>query len=284
MNRCFLTILLIGLLLPISSGGVGTAAYSKENGKPAQKKSPQKAGEAKGQNLSITIDGAKRTFVVFAPDSAKKNSSPLVFAFHGHGGKATEDAKTWQLQRHWPQAIVVYPQALPLVTKTDPAGKGGGWVVKLGEHDDRDLKFFDALLEKMKADNKVDEQQMYATGHSSGAYFTYFLAGQRPDLLAAIAPSATTFGGAKKITPLPVLHIAGEKDDIQAFAKQEAIIEAVKKINHCEDTGKPWHKTGTIFASSMGTPVVTIIHPGKHEFHKEFVHSIVDFFKEHQRK
>ena len=86
--------------------------------------------------------------------------------------------------KHWPEAIAVYMQGLntPGVL-TDPEGKRPGWQKRVGDQNDRDLKFFDAVLATLKKDYRVDEKRVYATGHSNGGAFTYLLWAARGDVL-----------------------------------------------------------------------------------------------------
>ena len=39
---------------------------------------------------SWTIDGVSREAIIAVPDAARKSASPLVFVFHGHGGKKAD--------------------------------------------------------------------------------------------------------------------------------------------------------------------------------------------------
>ena len=73
---------------------------------------------------------------------------------------------------------------------TDTEGKKPGWQKTFGDQDDRDLKFFDAVLATLKKDYKVDEKRIYATGHSNGGGFTYLLWAARGEVFAAVAPCA----------------------------------------------------------------------------------------------
>src|SRR3989442_764734 len=72
----------------------------------------------------------------------------------------------------------------------DPEGKQPGWQHAAGDHGDRDLKFFDAVLATMKEKHHIDENRVYSMGHSNGGGFTYLLAIARPGTFAAIGPSA----------------------------------------------------------------------------------------------
>ena len=91
----------------------------------------------------------------------------------------------------WPEAVVVYMQGLSTPGRlTDPEGKKPGWQSAAGDQGDRDLKFFDALLATLKQEYKIDERRIYSTGHSNGGGFTYLLWSARPNMFAAVAPSA----------------------------------------------------------------------------------------------
>jgi polyhydroxybutyrate depolymerase len=143
------------------------------------------------------------------------------------------------------------------------------------------LKFFDAMLAKLKQDYKVDAQRIYATGHSNGGGFTYLLWETRPDVFAAFAPSAAATKSAATLKPKPALHAAGEKDPLVKFEWQKLTMEAVRKGNGCDAEGKPWAPNCTIYPSKSGTPFVAFIHPGGHEFAAGASSAIVKFFKEH---
>ncbi|MBN2161506.1 MAG: hypothetical protein JXR25_02185 [Pontiellaceae bacterium] len=57
------------------------------------------------------IDGVKREALVWMPASSEV-LPPLVFVFHGHGGSMRNGARSFRIHEIWPEAIVVYMQAL----------------------------------------------------------------------------------------------------------------------------------------------------------------------------
>lgn len=234
------------------------------------------------QEMTFTVDGVARTALVYAPPSAKSNPAPLVFVFHGHGGSAWQAERSFGLDRVWPEAISVYMQGLKTPGQlTDPKGERAGWQAAEGNQGDRDLKFFDAVLARLKQDYPVDLKRIYATGHSNGGGFTYLLWLTRSDLFAAVAPSSAVATYARKLKPKPVLHLAGESDPLVKFSWQKLMLETVRKVNGCDEKGEPWDKECTLYPSKTGTPVVTFIHPGGHEFDPAAPALIVKFFKEH---
>jgi polyhydroxybutyrate depolymerase len=228
------------------------------------------------------VDGVTREALVYVPTAATTTRTPLVFAFHGHGGTMKYAANKFRFHNLWPEAIAVYMQGLPTPgALTDPEGKRPGWQKTFGDQKDRDLKFFDAVLMTLKNDYKVNEKRIYATGHSNGGGFTYFLWAARGDVFAAIAPCAAAAKPEFRphIKPKPVLHMAGENDPLVRFAWQQRTIDEVRKINGCGE-GKPWGEHCTLYPSRTGTPVVTYIHSGGHQLPDDVLPVIVNFFKE----
>lgn len=237
---------------------------------------------AEPEQLTLRVGDLERTALVYAPSDADEGKHPLIFAFHGHGG-TSRNASRWNYQELWPEAIVVYPQGVPTPGRlTDPEGKRNGWQHSAGDQDDRDLKFFDALLAKLKADYRIDEKRIYCTGHSNGGGFTYLLWGERGDVFAAVAPTAAAaLRQTADRQPKPVFHLAGENDPLVKYAWQQITIDRVRKLNGCDETGKPAGEHCTEYPSPTGTPVVTYIHPGGHEFPKDAPARIVQFFQRH---
>jgi polyhydroxybutyrate depolymerase len=246
----------------------------------------QQASAAAADNLTRKewkVDRVAREALVYAPPAAKTTPSPVVFAFHGHGGTMKNAATTFAYHKQWPEAIAVYMQGLNTPgALTDTEGKKPGWQKAVGDQNDRDLKFFDAVLATLKKDYRVDEKRLYATGHSNGGAFTYLLWAARGELLAAVAPSGAAARPQMKLKPKPALHVAGEKDDLVRFEWQKRTMDAVRQLNGCGE-GKPWGEHCTLYPSKTGTPLVTYIYPGGHQFPQDVPPLVVKFFKEHAK-
>ncbi|HEY1191207.1 MAG TPA: esterase [Gemmata sp.] len=248
------------------------------------------AAEPAPKRVEWKVGDAAREALVYAPANAAKEPCPLVFVFHGHGGTMKHAARSIGIHSHWPEAICVYPQGLNAPGKlTDPEGKKSGWQSNPRDQDDRDLRFFDAMLKSLRADYKVDDRRIYVTGHSNGGRFTQLLWAERGDTFAAVAPSGTTGNTlTKSFKPKPCLHIAGERDELVRFAWQQQTMDAVRKLNGCESEGAPWDKgkdpAGTHYASKGGFPFVALVYPGGHTFPSDAPERIVRFFKQHSKK
>jgi len=234
------------------------------------------------EHWEFKVDGVSREALAYVPATAKEKLTPVVFVFHGHGGRAQNAARMFAMNRNWPEEISIYMQGLNTPGRlTDKEGKAPGWQKSLGDQDDRDLKFFDAVLVRLKKEYKVDAKRIFATGHSNGGAFTYLLWAERGEVLAAVAPSAAAAAESlPKLKLKPAMHIAGEKDALVKFEWQEKTIDAVRKTNGCEAEGKPWAKDCTLYPSKTGTPVIAYIHAGGHVVPAAAPELIVKFFKE----
>ncbi len=231
-----------------------------------------------------TVEGVRRTALVYAPERAHGAATPILFAFHGHGGTAERAARGFAYHSLWPEAIVVYMQGLNTPGRlTDPQGKRSGWQAGPGDQGDRDLKFFDAVLATLTREFRVDERRLYAAGHSNGGGFTYLLWAARGEQFAAFAPSGAVLArGVALPKPRPVLHIAGENDPLVRFQWQERTMAAVRRLNRC-GAGDPWAERCTRYPSPGGADVVTFLYPGGHGFPPEAARLAVRFFQEHRK-
>ncbi len=238
---------------------------------------------ARAEDLKFTVDGVEREALIYAPATAKTAAAPVVFVFHGHGGTAHNAQRSFTMDKLWPEAVSVTMQGLNTPGRlTDPEGKKPGWQSSAGVMGDRDLKFFDAVLARVRADYKVDEQRIYATGHSNGGQFCYVLWAERGETFAAFAPSsAVSAESVRKMKPKPAMHIAGKADPLVRFEWQKRMMDMVKRLNGCPPEGDEWGKDSTIFGAKSATPFVAILHEGGHGLAADAPAQVVRFFKEH---
>lgn len=238
------------------------------------------------QTREWIVDDLSREAIVAMPNASlvTNDGSPLLFVFHGRGGTARQIRRAYDIEAVWPEAIVVYAQGLKTPGRVmDKEGKKYGWQTTVGWVEDRDLKFFDAMLASMVQDAHADARRVYATGHSNGGGFSYLLWSQRQSVLAAIAPSAASSNAAELTGTLPIMHVAGRKDPLVKFSWQEATTNAVRVRNQCETTSTPVGEHGALYASSVGAPVLLWITDGTHTFDKSCVGPMVTFLKAQRR-
>lgn len=230
-----------------------------------------------------SVDGVQREALVQVPAGVAKGGAPLVLAFHGHGGNAAQASRSFGLHRHWPEAIVVYPQGLPTPGMlTDRAGRENGWQAFAGAQADRDLKFVDAILADFQTRFHHDAHHVYAMGHSNGGAFTYLLWAERGPVFAAVAPSAAVLvRGVEKLTPKPTLHLGSPDDPLVKFVWQARMIDQLLALNGCgprEADARGYRS----YSSSKGAETATYLRDGGHGFHAEATELIVKFFQTHR--
>ncbi len=227
--------------------------------------------------MSWSVAGAQRTAIVHIPQNPANAKSPVIFAFHGFGD-TNDNFSGVGLEEAWPQAIVVYPQGLPVkrAGSTLP-----GWQTEKGAEGDRDLLFVETALASLRAKYKVDDARVYATGFSNGAIFTYLLWAERPGVFAAFAAVAARLGTAVLPTvPKPFLQIGGKNDGNIRFALQEQAMETARRVDGVSK-GETCGRNCTLYPSPTGTPVMTVIHEGGHEWPEGTSQRVVKFFRDH---
>jgi len=232
------------------------------------------------------VDGETRQALAYIPASAKTGPTPVVFAFHGHGGTMKRAFQQRNFHQLWPESIFICPQGLNTPgLLTDPEGKKSGWVMDDKTDANRDIQFVDAMLKTVRANYKIDNSRVYATGHSNGGGFTYLLWALRANEFAAFAPTATAAGKlVNRLIPKPVLHLMGENDPLVKPVMQKMTCNRVLKLNECEKEGKPIGKNITFYAGKNGNDVTLYIHNEGHQYPNEANRIIIDFFKKYPKK
>jgi poly(3-hydroxybutyrate) depolymerase len=138
----------------------------------------------------LVVAGKMRTFTIRLPagyDPARPY--PLVFGLHGAGGNGPSFATYFPLVRGWEsEAIFAFPSAL--FYEVDGRTT---WRYPTEEN----VAFFDALVAAITANLCVDRARIFASGFSSGGFYSNTLGCRRGDVLRAIVPVA---GGDRDFT------------------------------------------------------------------------------------
>lgn len=237
-----------------------------------------------GIQQSFSIEGQTRTAIIYqntvaAPDAG----APVVFVFHGHGGTAKNAARKFQIHERWPDAVVVYMQGIPGVSGiTDPAGVKNGWQKNPGELNDRDVKFFDAVLPAVETALKTDPTRVYLLGHSNGARFANVLWTLRGEKIAALC-SAAAQGGTllRDVPPRSIFMVAGEKDPLVSYDQQLLSVEYVRQMLQTDPSKAIEVGYGRLEPGIDGLELGTYLHPGGHEFPEPALDLSVKFFQRH---
>jgi polyhydroxybutyrate depolymerase len=178
---------------------------------------------SQAQNVSrkITVDGLQRHYIIHLPPSFNSlKKLPLIFALHGGGGTAKGAIPFYNLEGPGDKNnfIIVYPDAVNKAWSIP----GMASRVKGLDTTVNDLHFMNALLDTMIASYKADPAQVFCTGISRGAMFSYYLADVMNSRITAIA---AVCGGISKTQAqtyflkkaLPVLIINGTADPLVKY-------------------------------------------------------------------
>ena len=136
-----------------------------------------------------------RTFGYYVPDSYDPSTpTPLLFMFHGAGGNSSEQSGGsaengyygWQTSAHENGFIVLFPESSGYFKTWDLGGGGSS----------SDLSFVDDMIGWASTNYNISTSQIFTTGHSWGAYFSYYVATFRSDDIAAFGAHSGGLGGA----------------------------------------------------------------------------------------
>jgi polyhydroxybutyrate depolymerase len=236
---------------------------------------------------TFSIDGVERQAIAY-PNSkpAPEAGAPVVFVFHGHGGTAQNIARRFRIHELWPEAVVFYMQGIPgVVGIRDPDALQNGWQKSPGEVGDRDIKFFDAALERTQKKYRTDSGRVYVLGHSNGGRFVNVLWNMRGDKLAALCSGAGPGGRLiQSAAPKPVFIVGGEKDPLVPFRNQQLSIELARKLLKTDQSKARINGFERTEPGVNGTELVTYVHSGGHEFPVEALPAVIKFFQRHVRK
>jgi polyhydroxybutyrate depolymerase len=237
------------------------------------------------RELTFEVEGTKRRAVVYE-GAAKSRPSPVVFVFHGHGGNARFAQRRLNFHADWKEALVVYMEGIPGVKGlTDEAGKLNGWQKNPGELGDRDVKFFDAALERLTKDYKTDEKRIYLVGHSNGARFVNVLWALRGEKLAALCAVAGQGGlMIRDAVPRSIWMSMGERDPLVPVDGQKLSVGVVKKLLKVDEKKGKADGELTIYKGTEDTELVVEIRDAGHEFPQASIPKMIEFFKRHEKK
>lgn len=223
---------------------------------------------------SLMSGGVERTYLVDLPSSYDPDTAyPIVFGFHG----ASTSGETFRsafygnlLSAMGDEAIVVHPDAL---------GDPTSWDASV------DVTFFDDLLTELQSTLCIDMTRVFATGHSSGGFFTNSLGCERADVLRGIAPVSgggpSSFGNSSCAGPVAAWIAHGENDDTVDFSSGEGSRDYWLEANGCDaNSAMPTTPTECVeYSCDPGLPVRWCVHQDGHNWPDFAPQGIWDFFK-----
>ena len=157
----------------------------------------QAAGNTATYNTNVW--NINRMYKVYEPDACENKECPVLFMFHGLGGSANQVLQNykWQETADQNEFLVVFPESLTIPTKSvwgieyDKGGKH--WdIANIGlsssqRYTTQDTDFVLKMVNELKNNYNILESHIFASGHSYGAMFSYYLATSLPDTITAFA-------------------------------------------------------------------------------------------------
>jgi len=165
---------------------------------------------------SFTVDGVSREYLLVIPKSIGPDPVPLVIALHGTGDtpESMSEYSGLDIIASQKRFLLVYPRAVR-----------GMWKVVGSDVDEnnRDVRFVDALIDRLSSQYPVDPQRIYAVGMSNGASFALLLADRSSHRIAAVAAHSGSAPNSANLSDrlVPVMLIVGADD-------MPATVEAVR--------------------------------------------------------
>jgi polyhydroxybutyrate depolymerase len=210
---CGVALLLAAHVLPLASAGVTASAVP-----PSAPTAACWTLSAGDQTIRFEVDGTTREVLVHVPPLSRRpvTGMPLVIAFHGYSATARQLADTALLDPIADEDgfAVAYPQGAGAVATW--AFPGGPTLPSDGVDD---IRFMEALLDRVTAEGCVDTGRVIAMGHSMGGGMAEALACELADRLAgAVLVSAVRFGiPCSPARPIPVLALHALDDDVLPY-------------------------------------------------------------------
>jgi polyhydroxybutyrate depolymerase len=161
----------------------------------------------------LIVNGTTREYIIYVPDDYTGTSSlPLLLSFHGLASNMEFNFNYTNFDQlaERENFLVVHPN-----------GIDNRWTVNA--RNNPDIDFVEALLDQLENDYKIEPNRIYSTGMSNGGNFSFTLACELNNKIAAIA-SVTglmlkiAIGDCIPTRPLAILHIHGTEDPIANYA------------------------------------------------------------------
>jgi polyhydroxybutyrate depolymerase len=142
--------------------------------------------------------------------------APVMIVFHAWGGRESALKNRLDPDRYWPEAVLIAPVGLHRMLPEAGPRRRPGWQFVQGEYGDRDIAFFDALLEDVSERFCIDPDRVTLSGYSNGGAFANLLACLRSEKIAGIAPVSSSGppDGLVCHGSVPVLVQHGRDDDV----------------------------------------------------------------------
>ncbi|MDF2885137.1 MAG: prolyl oligopeptidase family serine peptidase [Clostridiaceae bacterium] len=163
-------------------------------------------------------------YLVYLPQSYSTSEKwPLILSLHGSGerGNNIDDVKKWGIHK-----ILKENDNFPFVVVSPQCPAGEIWEMQFNILKD--------LLNEMENNYNIDDERIYLTGYSMGAYGTWNFAILYPERFTAIVPISGGAISPKKalcLKNLPIWVAHGDNDTAVQFEESKRIVDCLKAHN-----------------------------------------------------
>ena len=203
-------------------------------------------GPVTGKTVAMKHGGEDRAYRIHVPGSyTGKVTVPLVMMLHGGGGTSEQASRmgmTSVADAHG--FITVYPNAI------NKHWNDGRDSKRYAEQDARidDVAFLTAVVDKVRADYKIDDRRIFVTGLSNGGFMSQRLAVERSNIFAAAGIVIATMGEPlskvfKPEHPVSMLFMNGTKDPLVPYDGGEVVVELFPKLARLRREPQPGRGT-----------------------------------------
>lgn len=193
--------------------------------------------------VSINYGGQARQFMVYVPAiyATAGVPVPILLSLHGMGDNMQNFSGVGFHQiADTANFIVVTPQALtdpnPLLSLAGPAWNSGASMLGFSPNANvDDAGFLMAIVDTLAQSYQIDQNRVYVTGFSMGAYMTHRLACEKGYRIAAIASVSGTIGinvNCNPISPIPVCHFHGTADQTVNYSGNTSGMDAQEVVDY----------------------------------------------------
>ena len=220
---------------------------------------------------TISVSGTQRQFMIRVPENYQNNKGyKVIFGVHWVGGKMGQVANGGDTGSKGWKYYGMQKLANETVIFVAPQGIGDAWP----NQGDRDVAFFDAMIDYIDAGLCVETNQRFSIGFSYGASMTYALACARAKKFRGVAVIAggTMSGCSGGTDPIAYFGIHGIKDGTLNIGGGRSMRDRFIKNNGCNPltgaqeptSGSRTHFTTTATGCKSGYPMKWAAHDGGH--------------------
>ena len=180
----------------------------------------ESAGVARTQTtVTMTVAGLERRVRISAPAADAGVALPLMYAFQGGDAEGAFEQQTrFDELTQSESMIMAYVDGIVV------GDNEGAWQLNTTDSSTHDIEFLDAILAEVSTQYCVDRARVYATGYSLGSMFTYEVACQMNDRVAAVASYAGTMpvspNSCTRKAPIAIMHLHGDRDATIPYASE----------------------------------------------------------------